>query len=96
MKGEEDYQVSTRTFGVFFLSLGFAQQLTDTSCTSSVGNEKQWRELLPKIPLSGNSHHYYGLQASDEIYTHVRLNMYPDGGIVSFFKDLFVFHRYLY
>ncbi|KAG0336523.1 Allantoicase [Podila horticola] len=41
----------------------------------------QWKELLPKIPLNGNSHHYYGLQASDEIYTHVRLNMYPDGGI---------------
>ncbi|KAF9383682.1 Allantoicase [Podila verticillata] len=52
------------------------------ACLIVKGEEDyQWRELLPKIPLSGNSHHYYGLQASDEIYTHVRLNMYPDGGI---------------
>ncbi|KAF9208043.1 Allantoicase [Podila verticillata] len=52
------------------------------ACLIVKGEEDyQWRELLPKIPLSGNSHHYYGLQASDDIYTHVRLNMYPDGGI---------------
>ncbi|KAG0343159.1 Allantoicase, partial [Podila humilis] len=43
--------------------------------------EFEWKEILPKIPLSGNSHHYYGLQASDDVYTHIRLNMYPDGGI---------------
>jgi allantoicase len=38
---------------------------------------------LPKIPLDGNSHHYYGIEATDDVYTHVKLNMYPDGGIVS-------------
>ncbi|KAF9417748.1 Allantoicase [Podila epigama] len=43
--------------------------------------EYEWKEILPKIPLNGNSHHYYGLQASDDVFTHIRLNMYPDGGI---------------
>ncbi|KAG0368800.1 galactose-binding domain-like protein [Gamsiella multidivaricata] len=40
-----------------------------------------WTEILPKIPLGGNSHHYYGIKASDDVYTHIKLNMYPDGGI---------------
>ncbi|KAG0211720.1 Allantoicase [Mortierella sp. GBA30] len=45
-------------------------------------NEKyEWKEILPKIPLNGNSHHYYGLKASDATYNHIKLNMYPDGGI---------------
>ncbi|KAF9436066.1 Vacuolar protein sorting-associated protein 5 [Entomortierella beljakovae] len=41
----------------------------------------EWKEILPKVPLSGNSHHYYGLKALDDAFTHVRLKMYPDGGI---------------
>ncbi|KAG0005649.1 Allantoicase, partial [Modicella reniformis] len=46
-----------------------------------VKGEYEWKEVLPKIPLSGNSHHYYGIAATDDVFTHVRLNMYPDGGI---------------
>ncbi|KAF9935411.1 Allantoicase [Linnemannia zychae] len=41
----------------------------------------EWKEVLPKVPLNGNSHHFYGIQASDDVYTHLKLNMYPDGGI---------------
>ncbi|GJJ74183.1 allantoicase [Entomortierella parvispora] len=46
-----------------------------------VKEKYEWKEILPKIKLNGNSHHIYGLKASDDVYTHVRLNMYPDGGI---------------
>ncbi|KAI1318501.1 Allantoicase [Mortierella claussenii] len=46
-----------------------------------VQDKYEWIEILPKVPLSGNSHHYYGIKASDEVYTHIKLNMYPDGGI---------------
>ncbi|KAG0265461.1 Allantoicase [Mortierella polycephala] len=46
-----------------------------------VNDEYEWKEVLPKVPLNGNSHHYYGIKASDDIYTHIKLNMYPDGGI---------------
>ncbi|KAF9356626.1 Allantoicase [Mortierella sp. AD094] len=46
-----------------------------------VQDSYEWKEILPKIPLSGNSHHYYGLKASDDVFTHIKLKMYPDGGI---------------
>ncbi|KAK3831825.1 MAG: galactose-binding domain-like protein [Linnemannia elongata] len=46
-----------------------------------VKDSYEWKEILPKVPLNGNSHHFYGIQASDEVYTHLKLNMYPDGGI---------------
>lgn len=42
--------------------------------------EEAWVELLGKTDLSGDSHHY--LEISDErVWTHVRLHIYPDGGI---------------
>ncbi|KAG0373983.1 Allantoicase [Mortierella sp. AD032] len=41
----------------------------------------EWKQVLPKVPLNGNSHHFYGIEATDEVYTHLKLNMYPDGGI---------------
>jgi allantoicase len=40
-----------------------------------------WVEVLPSVPLSGNAHHYHAIDAGDTVFTHVRLNIYPDGGI---------------
>ena len=42
--------------------------------------EDGWVELLPKTNLSGNSHHYLDVR-DDRIWTHVRLHIYPDGGV---------------
>ena len=40
----------------------------------------QWQELIPNTALEGNSHH--PLQINNEsIFTHVRVNIFPDGGI---------------
>lgn len=39
-----------------------------------------WEEILPRVELSGNSHHYKRNQHQAH-YTHLRLNIYPDGGI---------------
>jgi allantoicase len=40
----------------------------------------QWAEIVPSTTLHGNSHHY--LEVRDgEAYTHIRLNLYPDGGV---------------
>ncbi len=39
-----------------------------------------WQEILPKMTLYGNSHHIEKID-SDEVYTHLRLNIYPDGGV---------------
>jgi allantoicase len=42
--------------------------------------EEGWVELLGVTDLAGDSHHF--LEVSDErIWTHVRLHIYPDGGI---------------
>jgi allantoicase len=41
-----------------------------------------WTSLLTKAPLSGNSHNYFRIAAGvDAPWTHVRLNIFPDGGV---------------
>ncbi|KAF9976014.1 Allantoicase [Actinomortierella ambigua] len=44
----------------------------------------KWTEVLPKVKLNGDSHHYFGISLDESVYTHLRLNMYPDGGIARF------------
>ena len=39
-----------------------------------------WVEILPKVSLGGDEHHYHRIEHDGSI-THVRLNIYPDGGI---------------
>lgn len=40
----------------------------------------QWHELIGKTDLQGDSHHYLSVQ-DPGIWTHARLNIYPDGGV---------------
>ena len=39
-----------------------------------------WVTLLGPTNLRGNSHHYIGV-TSDSVWTHLRLNIFPDGGV---------------
>ncbi len=39
-----------------------------------------WVELVPKTPIAGNSQHYLDVR-NDTTFTHVRLHIYPDGGV---------------
>ncbi len=39
-----------------------------------------WVEIVPRIELAGNSHHYLDVR-DDTVRTHVRLHIYPDGGV---------------
>jgi len=39
-----------------------------------------WTEILPKSPLDPGSQHFLEIQ-NDQIWSHVRLHIYPDGGI---------------
>ena len=51
-----------------------------------------WKEILPKSHLDAGSQNFYECE-SNEIYTHLRLHIYPDGGVARFrvygevFKD---------
>lgn len=51
------------------------------ACVSNVDvPEDGWQEIVEKADLAGDSHHFVEVE-SDEIWTHVRLHIYPDGGI---------------
>jgi allantoicase len=41
----------------------------------------QWTEILPRIPLGPNSRHLFKVPETEGV-NFVKLNMYPDGGIV--------------
>lgn len=44
------------------------------------GDDARWFELVPRTDLEGNAHHYLPADASSAV-THLRLNIYPDGGV---------------
>jgi allantoicase len=49
-----------------------AEQLLDATTT--------WNTLLPKSPLAGDSQNRFGVSSANRI-THLRLKIYPDGGV---------------
>ncbi|CAI2194550.1 3935_t:CDS:2, partial [Funneliformis geosporum] len=48
------------------------------------GNNTNWHKILPKIDLGPNSQHFFEIQRTTMKFTHVRLNIYPDGGVARF------------
>jgi len=40
----------------------------------------RWTEILPAAALQGNSHHMLAV-ANERAWSHLRLNIYPDGGV---------------
>jgi allantoicase len=47
------------------------------------GADTHWTELLARSALRGDQHNFFELQSTG-IWTHVKLNIYPDGGIARF------------
>ena len=43
-----------------------------------------WRPLLPQTELSPHTKHEFDVSGTDDAATHLRLNIYPDGGISRF------------
>ena len=39
-----------------------------------------WTEILPKSPLNPGSQHYFEVN-TDKVWTHLKLRIYPDGGV---------------
>ena len=64
-----------------FFTGNYPPQASIEGCTSNEEvPEEGWMELLARTDLSGDSHHF--LEINDErVWTHVRLHIYPDGGI---------------
>ena len=45
--------------------------------------ENEWVDLHPRVALQGNSHHLLEIDNPHPV-THLRLNIYPDGGVARF------------
>ncbi len=59
----------------------YPPQASIEACVSDADTpEEEWVELLAKTDLSGDAHHYLEID-SEQVWTHVRLHIYPDGGI---------------
>ena len=51
-----------------------AQNITDWDTVN-------WQEILPKSSLDAGSQNFYECQNTTQLFTHVRLHIYPDGGV---------------
>jgi allantoicase len=40
----------------------------------------EWKEILPRSPLEPGSHNFFEINVQ-QVFTHVRLHIYPDGGV---------------
>jgi allantoicase len=50
-------------------------------CKSDMpADDGDWFELLPRVDLGGDAHHFIPV-SNNRIVTHLRLNIFPDGGI---------------
>ena len=60
-----------------------AIQLTEEPSDWSQADNLAWEEVLPKSPLNPGSQHFFEIE-SNTIHTHIRLHIYPDGGVARF------------
>ena len=52
----------------------------DAACVTGTPTENDWQQILTKNPLEPGSQNLYEI-TSDAQWTHVRLHIYPDGGV---------------
>ena len=61
---------------------GAALAAADASLERLPQQSEKWGELLPQVKLQADSEHQFEAQIADlGAITHVRLNIYPDGGV---------------
>ncbi len=52
----------------------------EAACVNGVPNDDDWHEILAKISLEPGSQNLFEIDSEQE-WTHVRLHIYPDGGV---------------
>ena len=57
-----------------------AASLDACNSNGDPNDASNWVNLIPSVSLNGDSHHYFEIDQS-ESFTHIRLNIYPDGGV---------------
>ncbi|HMP75113.1 MAG TPA: allantoicase [Kiritimatiellia bacterium] len=53
------------------------------SLDAATSPDGPWTEILPRSPVNPGAQNLFGV-ASGAVWTHVRLNIYPDGGVARF------------
>jgi len=55
---------------------------TTSTWTTANGQDKDWTLILPRTKLGSHRQHYFQLENTEgNIYTHVKVTIYPDGGL---------------
>ena len=60
-----------------------ACQVPPFTALGEIMNEVKWTEILSRVELQGDSQNQFAIH-DDESFTHLRLNIYPDGGVARF------------
>lgn len=55
--------------------------LDDSMSTEDAAAYQKWTEVLPRTPLAGDAENRFPARHNEGRATHVRLNIYPDGGV---------------
>lgn len=63
-----------------FASLEALEDDSDPSVATLTGKKAKWVGILPQAPLRGSSQNLFAIAAGRR-FTHLRLNIYPDGGV---------------
>jgi allantoicase len=66
-----------------FFTGNFPPEASIDACVSNEdvpGGNVKWSKLLPRADLVGDAHNYFSV-AHDALVTHLRLNIFPDGGV---------------
>lgn len=63
-----------------FASVEACNVLKDSNINNLQSDKTNWVEILPKSPLNPGSQNFYEIN-SGKVWTHLRLNIYPDGGV---------------
>ena len=57
-----------------------AASVEGTPDVETIATTAEWTEILPRSPLQGDSRNQFAVQSTTP-FTHLRLNIYPDGGV---------------
>ncbi|HEU0230194.1 MAG TPA: allantoicase [Burkholderiaceae bacterium] len=57
-----------------------AASIQAASCGGDPDSQTEWVEIVPVRSLHGNAHHFVEVNDA-RVWTHLRLNIFPDGGI---------------
>ena len=59
----------------------YPPQASIDACVSDADTpDGEWTEILAQTDLQGDAHHYLPID-DDSVWTHLRLNIFPDGGV---------------